>query len=313
MAKQKQALSMELAVKQSKQSAVGYFGKMLYIPRMIRDLIADTTKQFEAVGIPTARLDAEVLLAYGLDCDRIEFIAHPDRQITDAQRTSFDRLVARRLLFEPVAYITGRKDFWSFTLEVNPNVLIPRPETETIVEETLALCRTETMIQPRILDIGTGSGAIALALAADLPDADIFATDISEAALKIAKKNARTLGLENNVTFLCGNLLEPVEGVFDIIVSNPPYIDTEEYETLPPGIKNFEPKTALLAGETGLEFYESLIYPAHDRLKEKGWLLLEIGAKQAQNMRALMDGCYDRVDVRADLAGLSRVIKGRRK
>lgn len=280
---------------------------------MIHDLIVDTTKQFEIIGIPTARLDAEVLLAYCLDCNRIEFIKHPDRQITGAQKAFFDRLVARRLLFEPVAYITGRKAFWSFTLEVDPDVLIPRPDTEVIVEETLALCRTEAMTQPRILDIGTGSGAIALALATEIPGADIFATDISEGALSIAKKNARILGLEKNVTFLQGNLFNPVDGTFDIIVSNPPYIAADEYETLPPGVKNFEPKTALLAGETGLEFYEKLVYPAHGRLKEKGWLLLEIGAKQAQNISALMNGFYDRVDVRADLAGLSRVIKGRRK
>ena len=201
---------------------------------------------------------------------------------------SFNQLITRRLRFEPVAYITGRKAFWSFTLEVNHDVLIPRPDTEVIVEEALAVCRTEAFDQPRILDIGTGSGAIALALAKEIPDAQITATDISAAALKMAKKNACALGLEHSITFLQGDLFEPVCGQFDMIVSNPPYIGAGEYETLAAGVKDFEPREALWAGETGVEFYEKLIYQAHSLLKENGWLLLEIGAKQSESVRAIM-------------------------
>ena len=287
---------------------------MIYIPLMtIHDLIVETAKKFDDIGIPSARLDAEVLLSFCLGCERIEFLKYPDRAIDGKQLDAFHQMVGRRLRWEPVAYITGRKAFWSFVLDVNPDVLIPRPDTEVIVEEALAVCRKESFHQPAILDIGTGSGAIALALAYEIPDARVTATDISAAALSVAKKNARMLGLENSITFLQGDLFEPVEGLFDIIVSNPPYIDAQEYETLAPGVKNYEPKQALWAGQTGVEFYEKLVYQAPDRLKEKGWLLLEIGAKQAEVVRAMMVDLFENVDVRADYAGLSRVMKGRRR
>jgi len=282
----------------------------------IHNLIAETTRKLETAGIPSARLDAEVLLAFTLSCDRLEFIKNPDRQLSDAQRTAFHALVARRLRFEPVAYITGSKAFWSFTLAVDKDVLIPRPDTEVIVEETLSVIRAEAFSQPRILDIGTGSGAIALALAGEIPEAQIIATDISAPALAVARKNAVALGLTKSVTFCEGDLFEPVRGNFDLIVSNPPYIGAREFETLAAGVKDFEPKEALWAGQTGVEFYEKLIYQAHSRLKENGWLLLEIGAKQSENVRAIMAAnadFYDRIDVRADYAGLPRVIKGRRK
>ena len=279
----------------------------------IHDIISETTKKFEAAGIPSARLDAEILLAFCLDCDRMAFIRNPDQPISDAQTAAFNTLVARRLRSEPVAYITCRKAFWSFELEVNHDVLIPRPDTEVLVEEALAVCRSQALDQPRIIDIGTGSGAIALALASEIPEAQITATDCSASALALAKKNALTLGLKKSIAFCLGDLLEPVEGSFDLIVSNPPYIGDNEYETLAPGVKDFEPRTALLAGKSGLEFYEKLVYQAHSRLKENGWLLLEIGATQAESVHALMQGLYDRIAVRNDYAGLPRVIKGRRK
>ncbi len=211
--------------------------------------------------------------------------------------------------------MTGRKAFWSFALEVNPAVLIPRPDTEVIVEEALAVLRQESWRRPRILDIGTGSGAIALALACEVPGASITATDISEAALQTAQKNAAALNVEP-IVFLKGDLFEPVEGRFDLIVSNPPYIGADEYQSLPPGVKNFEPEEALRAGQTGLEFYEKLIYQAHGYLAENGWLLLEIGARQKQEVRAIYEAhqdFYERIDVREDYAGLPRVIKGRRR
>ncbi len=282
----------------------------------IRDIIHETTEKLEAAGIPSARLDAEVLLAFYLHCDRIELIKNPDNLLREDQIAAFRKLRARRLNFEPVAYITGRKAFWSFTLEVNPDVLIPRPDTEIIIEEALALCRSRALDCPRILDVGTGSGAIALALAKEMPGADIIATDISPAALAVAKKNARALRLEKTVHFVLSDLFEQVQGVFDLIVSNPPYIGADEYETLESGVKDFEPKVALWAGQTGVEFYEKLIYQAHSRLAEKGWLLLEIGAKQDSAVSAIMTataGFYDDIAVRADYAGLPRVIKGRRK
>ncbi|MHB8137363.1 MAG: peptide chain release factor N(5)-glutamine methyltransferase [Smithellaceae bacterium] len=281
----------------------------------IHDIISAAAKKLGDAGIPSARLDAEVLLAFCLNCDRLEFIRNPERKLGDAERTNFNELIARRLRCEPVAYITGHKAFWSFILEVSKDVLIPRPDTEVLVEEALSVFRTQLLDRPRILDIGTGSGAIALALAEEIPTAQITATDISAAALAVAKKNALTLGLEHSITFLQGNLFEPVCGSFDLIVSNPPYISAGEYETLAAGVKNFEPQQALLAGKSGLEFYENLVYQAQKYLEEKGWLLLEIGAKQHEHVRAMMElsGFYDRIDMRADYAGLSRVIKGRRK
>ena len=285
------------------------------MPTTIRDIISQATAQLEGAGIPSARLDAEVLLAFCLNCNRLELMKNPERLLDDDERISFCAFIVRRLRHEPVAYITGRKDFWSFTLEINNDVLIPRPDTEVIVEEALAVLNAQPVDQPCILDIGTGSGAIALALAAEIPGAQITATDISDTALAVAKKNALALGLDHSIIFLEGDLFAPVRGTFDLIVSNPPYISAGEYETLPAGVKDFEPRMALFAGKSGLEFYENLVYQAKDYLKEKGWLLLEIGDKQSREVRALMERTefYDSIDVRPDYAGLSRVIKGRRK
>jgi len=279
----------------------------------VREILNEVTRDFEAAGMETVRLDAEVLLAFCLNCDRLEFLKNPDMQISKSQLAVFNKLVSRRLKWEPVAYITGRKEFWSFTLEVNKGVLIPRPDTEIILEEALAVGKN--IIAPRIADIGTGSGAIALALAKELPEPKITATDISPAALKIAKKNARNLKLGKNIEFLKGDLFAPVKGFFDIIVSNPPYISAAEYEELPRGVKDFEPKIALLAGQTGVEFYEKLIYQSKNHLKKDGWLLMEIGAPQAEKIRDIMQECafFEDIDVRRDYAGHDRVIKGRKK
>ncbi|MDD2274960.1 MAG: peptide chain release factor N(5)-glutamine methyltransferase [Smithellaceae bacterium] len=282
----------------------------------VREIIFEATQTLEKAGIPSARLDAEVLLAFLLRCNRLAFIKNPDEAPSKKQLADFERLIARRAKGEPVAYLTGRKAFWSFVLEVNPSVLIPRPDTEVIVEEALSVAQREAWSNPRILDIGTGSGAIALALACEIPGAAITATDISSAALKTAQKNAAALKLDQPVVFREGDLFEPVDGRFDLIVSNPPYIGAEDFESLPAGVKNFEPDEALRAGQTGLEFYQKLIYQAHGYLAENGWLLLEIGATQEQEVRAIFEAhkdFYERVDVREDYAGLPRVIKGRRR
>lgn len=281
----------------------------------VRQIIFEAAQRLEAAGIPTARLDAEVLLAHLLGCDRLAFFKNPKDRIGEEQQAAFDRLIARREDGEPVAYITGRKAFWSFVLEVHPGVLIPRPDTEVIVEEALSVLAQESRSRPRILDIGTGSGAIALALACEIPGAAVTATDISKEALKTAQKNAAFLKMDQ-VVFLQGNLFEPVVGRFDLIVSNPPYIEDREYESLPRGVKNFEPEEALRAGQTGLEFYEKLIYQAHGYLAENGWLLLEIGARQKKEVRDIFEArkdFYAHIDVREDYAGLPRVIKGRRR
>lgn len=281
----------------------------------VRELIGCAEKKLAAAGISSARLDAEVLLAFCLNCQRLEFIKDPDKPVSVAQEAVFFKALARRLNYEPAAYITGKKDFWSFTLEVNQNVLIPRPDTEVIVEEALAIAQLQKMVKPRLADIGTGSGAIALALAKEIAGAQITATDISEAALAVAQKNARALTLEKSISFLQGDLLEPLVGKFAMIISNPPYISEAEYEALDSGVKDFEPRLALWAGKTGMEFYKKLIYQADGYLAEKGWLLLEIGARQSENVLAMMkeSGFYDYLAVRTDYAGFPRVLKGRRK
>jgi release factor glutamine methyltransferase len=282
---------------------------------IVHDILNDATHDFEEADIPSARLDAEVLLSFCLGCDRLEFYKNPDMIISETQLAAFRNLIARRLQWEPVAYITSRKEFWSFSLEVNNSVLIPRPDTEVIVEEALNLCRKMDSSEIKILDIGTGSGAIALALAAEITGAKVVATDISEAAVNLAKKNAAALGLKEKIDFRHGNLFEPVNGFFDIIICNPPYISAREYEKLPTGVKDYEPQEALWAGKSGLEFYEKLIYQAAAFLQKNGWLLLEIGAKQESGVCGIMEaaGFYDSIEMRRDYAGLPRVIKARRK
>ena len=281
----------------------------------VRDILNEASHALETVGIPSARLDAEVLLSFVLGCDRLEFLKNPEMSISEVQFSSFRNLVARRVRWEPVAYITGRKEFWTFTLEVNKDVLIPRPDTEVIVEETLEIYRKIDSSEINILDIGTGSGAIALALATEISNARIVATDISAAALALAKKNARALKLDNKIEFHQGNLFELIEDVFDIIVCNPPYISAQDYEELPAGVKDYEPAIALLAGKKGTEFYEKLIYQAVEFLQKNGWLLMEIGAKQEKTVREMIEesGFYDSIEMRKDYAGLPRVMRARRK
>ena len=304
---------------------------------IVRDILNESIKALEAADIPSARLDAEVLLSFCLRDDHLEFYKNPDKTITEIKLSEFRKLLARRLQWEPVAYITGCKEFWSFTLAVNSSVLIPRPDTEILVEEAVDIMKTlestsdldsrlrnlkvifdgndRTQRPVRILDIGTGSGAIALALASEIDGSEVIATDISAAALALAQKNAVALGLKERIDFRQGNLFEPVDGFFDIIVSNPPYIAANDYEELPASVKNFEPREALLAGVSGLEFYEKLIYSAAAYLKKNGWLLLEIGAKQETGIRSILkaSGFYASIKMRRDYAGLPRVIKARRK
>ena len=282
---------------------------------IVHDILNESTKTLEAADIPSARLDAEVLLSFCLGCDRLEFFKNPEMQLDQTQLISFKKIINRRLRWEPVAYIIGRKEFWTFALEVNKDVLIPRSDTEIIVEEILNVAQKYDSSRIKFLDIGTGSGAIAIAVACEIPDASVMATDISLAALDVARRNACSLGIQNKIDFRQGDLLEPVEGIFDIIVSNPPYIGAQEYEELPEGVKLFEPREALFAGESGLEFYEKLIYQAENYLEKNGWLLLEIGARQEKDVRRIMrkSGFYNNIEIRCDYAGLPRVIKARRK
>jgi release factor glutamine methyltransferase len=250
------------------------------------------------------RRDAEVLLAHVLRCDQAALLTHPERLLSPAEADQLESFLNRRLASEPMQYITGSQEFFGLLFEVTPAVLIPRPETEHLVEAALEHIGGEAV---RILDVGTGSGAIAVSLAHARPQSHLTAVDLSPAALEVARRNAQRHGVLDRVTFLQSNLLATVDGAdFDVVVSNPPYI--AEGEVLEPQVSNFEPHPALYAGPTGLEVYERLIPEARKVLKPEGWLLLEIGFGQQPAVEALLRG-WRSVSVVHDLQGIPRVVQ----
>ena len=254
------------------------------------------TAELEAAGSDTPRLDAEVLLAAALRTDRTALFLDPRRALAEEETGRFRAFVARRAEHEPVAYITGLRAFRHIDLHVDRRVLIPRPETEHLVEAALELPRGS-----RVVDVGTGSGAIALALKQERPDLVVIGTDVSSDALEVARENAERLGLE--VEWMLGDLLVP-HGV-DAVLSNPPYV--ADREPLPPDVERFEPPGALLAGIDGLDVYRRLVPKL-----SMGFAALEVGAGQADAVRALMEFRGFSVSVVQDLAGIDRVVVGRR-
>ena len=251
------------------------------------------------------RRDAEVLLAHVLRCDQAALLTHPERLLTPAEADQLESFLKRRLASEPMQYITGSQEFFGLLFEVTPAVLIPRPETEHLVEAALEHIAPET--NARIVDVGTGSGAIAVSLAHARPQSHLTAVDLSPASLEVARRNAQRHGVLDRVTFLQSNLLGAVPGAdFDMVVSNPPYI--AEGEVLESQVSNYEPHPALYAGPTGLEVYERLIPEARKVLKPGGWLLLEIGFGQQPAVEALLRG-WRSVSVVHDLQGIPRVLQ----
>lgn len=255
------------------------------------------------------RLDAEILLQYVTGLSRADFRANPQRELPPKAGWSFQQLVKRRAQGEPVAYICGQQEFWSLLLEVGPAVLIPRPETELVVER--ALTHVDVATEADIADLGTGSGAIALAIASERPAARITAVDLSRAALDVADRNARRLNI-GNVAFVHGSWLAPLAGrAFDIIVSNPPYVAQDDPD-LAPDVRRYEPTAALICGTSGLEAIDAIAAQAPAHLKRGGWLVLEHGWKQAAAVRdRLVRGGFTHVRSHADLAGHERVTEGR--
>jgi release factor glutamine methyltransferase len=250
------------------------------------------------------RRDAEVLLAHVLQCDQAALLTHPERLLTPAESDQLESSLKRRLASEPMQYITGSQEFFGLLFEVTPAVLIPRPETEHLVEAALEHIGREAV---RIVDVGTGSGAIAISLAHARPQSHVTAVDLSVAALEVARRNAQRHGVLDRVTFLQSNLLAAVYGAdFDVVVSNPPYI--AEGEVLEAQVSDYEPQSALYAGPTGLEVYERLIPEARMVLKPEGWLLLEIGFGQQPAVEALLRG-WRFVSVGHDLQGIPRVLQ----
>lgn len=281
-------------------------------------LLEWTVRFFEQKGIDSARLDAEVLLAHVLGSGRLDLYVRYDEPVGPEHLVRYRELVSRRARREPLKYILGRTEFLSLPLVVDERVLIPRPETELLAERAIELLRRELPSGPKIvIDVGTGSGAIAVAIAKSLPDVVVHATDTSPGALKVAEDNARQLGVQDQVTFHQGDLLEPVAelaGQVHLVASNPPYVAESDYETLAPEL-TFEPREALVSGPTGLEVIEKLVTTAADILRGGGVLLCEIGAGQASGVRQLLERteAYESVTFRWDYAGIERIVEARKK
>jgi len=254
----------------------------------IGQLLQWTTQFLAGRGAETPRLDAEVLLAHAQGCRRIDLYARFDEPASAEVRDRFRQLVRQRAEGCPVAYLVGRKEFFSLEFEVGPAVLIPRPSTETLVAE--AINRLRPLAEPNVLDLGTGSGNIAVTLAKYLPTARIAAVDISGEALAIARRNAERHQVADRITFLEGDLFTPLpeHAAFDAIVSNPPYIADEDLPGLPVGVRQFEPEIAYRAGPGGLAVVERIVRQAHRFLRPGGYLLLEVGAAQEQPVRHLI-------------------------
>jgi len=273
-------------------------------------LLAWTKDYLSAKGIDNARLEAEWLLCAATGLDRVGLYLNFDKPMSDDELASFRAMVTRRARREPLQHILGTQEFYGLEFEVSPDVLIPRHDTETLVTEALAH-RPDAR---SVLDIGTGSGCIAVALAHDLPGAAVTAIDISPAALAVARRNAGRNGVA--VEFLAGSLLEPVAGRrFDLIVSNPPYIPSRDIDGLEPEVRDFDPRGALDGGVDGLDVYRALIPAAPEYLHPSGWLLVEVGIGQAPEVAELFrkTGDYNQPVTACDPGGVERVVGARRK
>jgi release factor glutamine methyltransferase len=258
-------------------------------PWTIGRLLSWTTDYLKRRGSESPRLDAEVLLAHVLDWQRVQLYTHFEEEVSERARGSFRELVRRRVDGAPVAYLVRRKEFYSLAFEVSPAVLIPRPESEFVVVEFLALAKGSPSI--RAVDVGTGSGCLAIASAHRHPGVRFVAIDISDQALEIARLNAARHGVADRIDFRLGNVLEPVAGeeLFDAVISNPPYIDSEEISRLERGVRDYEPRTALDGGSGGLRMVTRLIEDSVSLLKPGGHLILEIGTDQEKAVRALIE------------------------
>ena len=284
--------------------------------RSISRILSRLTEVFERAGIETPRLDAEVLIGFCLSRERAELYRDLSVELDNDQILRILELAGRRKRREPMAYIRGFREFWSLDFTVTPAVLVPRPDTECLVEEVLALRDSYRGVAARILDIGAGSGAVGIAVASDWPDCDMTATEFSAAALEVARENAkRLLGADRRIALVQGDLYGGTEGVFDIVCSNPPYISEAEYETLAREVVLYEPREALVAGPLGTEVHRRIAEGAKEKLKPGGWLLMEMGAEQRPALTEILEqtGLFEGIRFRADLAGLDRVVIARRK
>lgn len=282
----------------------------------ILEVLKWTTGYFSSRGIQSPRADAEVLLAAALGVDRIDLYVRYDQPLTPAELSHFKSMIKRRIRREPVAYIVGVKEFWSMNLRVSKAVLIPRPETECLVEKALELIPADA--DWRILEIGAGTGAVSIALASERPRCGVVASDISLDALRVAAKNAQDHGLSHRIRFFCGNGCFPLKESrhrFDMILSNPPYIRAGEIDRLQPEIARYEPRTALDGGPDGLDCIRQLVESALGFLKPNGHLLLEIGYDQRLPVARISEaaGGYASPAFEKDYSGQDRVVRMRKK
>ncbi len=281
----------------------------------ILKLLKWTTAYFRSYHLEQPRATAEMLLAHTLGVGRVDLYIQYNRDVAPEELTQFKGFIQRRIQREPVAYIVGKREFWSMDLKVTPDVLIPRPETETLVEAALTMIPAKPGPAPStVLDLGTGSGAVVLAVASERREHRFYAVDLSERALAVARDNARTHGLDKAITFLHGNWFDPVRDqgrCFDVIVSNPPYIASREFEILPPEITQYEPQEALEGGSDGLEAIKLIISRASEHVIPGGWLLFEIGHDQWVVVEKLLAEAeaYSDLAVIKDYSGHNRVVR----
>jgi release factor glutamine methyltransferase len=310
---------------------------------LLRETLDSAIKRLTAAQVPSPRMNAEVLLMFTLGCDRAYLYGHPERELTDDEQSRYQETLGLRSQGIPAQYISGHQEFWGMDLIVSPAVLIPRPETEHVIEKVLEVMatgknrtgepalsgaegtpappKTESSLgrraspparDVRIIDVGTGSGCIALVLAKELPRAEIHATDISPEALEIAEANAARHQLIGRIQFHDADLLKGLpREYFDFVISNPPYVGDSEEDTVQLEVRKFEPRNAVFAGPTGLEVIERLIPQARETLKPGGWLVVEISGTIAERVVGLLSG-WENVDLTNDLQGIPRVVSAKR-
>jgi release factor glutamine methyltransferase len=283
---------------------------------LLRNALKSAIDLLTAANVGSPRLNAESLLMFTLGCDRAYLFAHPEREITMEEQTRYQDALSRRASGVPMQYITGHQEFWGLDLIVTEAVLIPRPETEHVIETVLELSQrawSGEASPSRIVDVGTGSGCIALALGKEFPLAEIHATEISPAALEIAQANAARHQLENRIRFHQTDLLQGLDSwTFDFVVSNPPYVGETEEDQVQVEVRKFEPRTAVFAGPTGLEVIESLLPQALTVLSPGGYLVMEISGTIVEGAKRLLT-TWDDVQVKNDLQGIPRVISARKR
>ncbi|NOZ21310.1 MAG: peptide chain release factor N(5)-glutamine methyltransferase [Planctomycetes bacterium] len=269
------------------------------------DLVKTAAEFLAKKGVENARLEAEVLLAHVLNCDRVFLYTHFDRPLVPTEVDEYRDLIRRRAERIPTKYLTGRCEFFSLDLEVDPSVLIPRPETEFLVNAAIEAVAGNP--EPILVDLGTGSGNIAIVLAKTIPDAGIYASDISEDALEVARRNAERHEVADRITFLCGDLFAPFDNVplVDVIVSNPPYVADGEHDGLQPEIRLYEPDIALRAGEDGLAFFRRIACEGRSHLKAGGLMILEIGQGQGDAVEGILN--ENAIEVRKVIPDYSKI------